>query len=326
MSFKKCLLLLLCLILISGCKTRKPEKESTNLSDPSKTVLSGSFVVSGAYALTPLARQWADDFMKIHPDVNIEVRETGTGQGISDLLEKKAMLAMISRPLAEPEKEAGIWTIPVAKDGVATIVNQDNPFINRIMKQGLSTDELQKLFTSDFPVRWGEVLDTAGTQKAVVYARVDESGAAEVFAGFFYKKASDLKGVKVNGDLEMIKSIQDNKLAIGFCNFSYAFDFSTGERKEKIQLVPFDLDFDNKVDRKEWPFKNLAMAHRSIWLGIYPECLCRELMIGSVGKPTNPAIIEFLKYVLSAGQEKVKEKGLCELNNVYIRYALESLQ
>jgi phosphate transport system substrate-binding protein len=233
---------------------------------------------------------------------------------------------MISRPLTEPEKEAGIWTIPVAKDGVAAIVNQDNPFIYRIMKQGLSTDELQKLFTTDSPISWGEVLDTAGKQKAVVYTRADESGAAEMFAGFFYKKSSDLKGLKVTGDEEMIKSIQDNKLGIGFCNFSYAFDLKTGERRDMIQLVPFDLDFDNKIDRKEWPFKNLEMAHRSIWLGVYPECLCRELLIGSVGKPEDPVIIEFLKYILSAGQENVKELGLCELNNVYIRYALESLQ
>jgi len=36
-------------------------------------------------------------------------------------------------------------------------------------------------------------------------------------------------------------------------------------------------------------------AYRGIWLGIYPEVLCRELTLASLGKPTDPAIVEFLK-------------------------------
>jgi len=100
----------------------------------------------------------------------------------------------------------------------------------------------------------------------------------------------------------------------------------SGERAENIQIVPFDLDFDNLIGRIEMPFQNLEVAHRSIWLGIYPENLCRELTLGSLGKPTDPAVIEFLHYVLTNGQEIVKEAGLCELSNFYIRFARESLE
>jgi len=235
-------------------------------------------------------------------------------------------MAMISRPLTDEEKEAGIWIIPVAKDGVAAIVNQTNPYLGKILNQGLSPDEFQKIFTSEKPVLWGELLDTAGNDRAIVYSRADESGAAEMLAGFIFKKQYDLKGIKVTGDDEMIRSIQKNPLAIGFCNFSFAFDIPTGERRENIQVVPFDLDFDNKIDRKEMPFKNLEVAHRSIWLGFYPESLCRDLSIGCLGKPSDPLVTEFLKFILSDGQVSVKESGLCELNNVYIRSALESLQ
>jgi phosphate transport system substrate-binding protein len=163
-------------------------------------------------------------------------------------------------------------------------------------------------------------------EKAVVFTREDESGAADLMSGFFFKKATDLRGIKVTGDEEMIKNVQQNPLAIGFCNFSFAFTVPSGERKENIQVVPFDLDYDNKINRKELPFENLEIAHRSIWLGIYPETLCRELTIGSIGKPSDPAIKEFLKYVLTEGQESVKELGICELNNIYIRIGLESLE
>lgn len=326
MYLRKYFILLSCFAIISVCNSCKSKKTTENQPETAITGISGSFRISGAFALYPLTQKWADEFMKIHPGVKIDVSTTGTGQGIADLKDKKIELAMISRPITPDEKVAGIWAIPVAKDGVAPIVNQKNPYLGRIIKQGLSPDEFLKVFTGDKPMTWAELLDTTGSEKAIAYSRADESGAADMFAAFFFKKATDLKGSKVTGDYEMIKSIQQNPLGIGFCNFSFAFDIKSGERKENIQVIPFDLDYDNKIDRKEIPFKNIEEAHRSVWLGLYPEILCRELLIGSMGKPSDPAIVEFLKFVLAEGQQDVKEMGLCTLNDVYVRYSQESLQ
>jgi len=326
MSINKSLILVLCLALFFDCKPRKSDKATGNKQEEPKKSISGNFSIRGAYAFYPLVSQWAAEFMALNPDVKIEIAETGTGQGISDLIDKKVKLVMISRPLNDEEKESGIWVVPVAKDGVAPIVNQKNPYLKNILKHGLSPDKMQKVFTGDKTMLWGELLDTTGKDKVIVYSLADESGAADVFAGFLFRKASDMKGIKVTGDNEMIKSIQGNPLAIGFCNFSFAFNMPSGERKDGIQIIPFDLDFDHQIDRNEIPFKNLETAHRSIWLGIYPENLCRELTIGSLGKPTDPAVIEFIKYILNDGQEKVKEMGLCQLNDVYIRYSLDALK
>ena len=325
MNSNKSILLLLCLVVFFGCKTGNSDKKLATPQTDAKIDISGSFSISGAYALYPLVSKWADDFMKIHPAVKIEVTKAGTGQGIEDLISAKTHLAMISRPLTDDEINAGLWSVPVAKDGVAPIVNQRNPYIESIMSQGLSPDEYLKVFTGDQQLTWGELLDIQGKEKVVVYARSDESGAADIFANFIFKESSSLKGIKVRGDDEMIKSIQDNILGIGFCNFSYAFDVATGERMKDIQIIPSDLDFDNKIERKEMPFNNIEEAHRALWLGVFPKSLCRELTISSLGKPSDQAIVEFLRYVLTDGQENVAKTGLCELNNVYIRYSLEKL-
>jgi phosphate transport system substrate-binding protein len=326
MNIKSSLILILCFTMLTGCKHGKSENRSDTLQEPARSIISGNISISGAYALFPLAKRWTDDFMKMHPGVKIEVVETGTGKGLEALIENKVQLAMISRPLLDEEKEAGVWVIPVAKDGVAPIVNTNNPYLEKLLIQGLSPDEFQKVFTDEKPIKWSELLDTAGPEKVMVFSRADESGAADIFAGFLFRKADDLKGIRVTGDYAMIKGIQENPLAIGFCNFSFAFNEQTGERVENIQVIPFDLDFDNKVDRKETPFKNLDEAHRSVWLGIYPEALCRELTFGSLGKPSDPVVIEFLKYVLSEGQEEVRNTGLCKLNDVYLKYSLDALK
>jgi phosphate transport system substrate-binding protein len=311
---------------VTGCNSHKTSQEPAKIQEEVKSALKGSFSISGAYALYPLIARLASEFMAIHPGVNIEVSKIGTGEGITSLLSRKCQLAMISRPLTDEETGAGIWVIPVAKDGVAPIVNQKNPNIEKILNMGLSPDEFMHVFVSGKQMTWGEVLGTDSRDKITVYTRADESGAAELWAGFIYKKSTDLRGIGVTGDDEMIKSIQENPLAIGFCNFSYAFDTSTGERTKDVQIIPCDLDFDNKIDRVEVPFINLEEAHRSMWLGFYPDQLCRELTLGSLGKPTDPVIIEFLTYVLGKGQSDVKKVGFCPLNNVYINYALDFLK
>ena len=323
---KKVLILLLAVIIITGCRSRKPEKAENIPASGTEKNISGKFTISGAYALSSMVRKMADDFMKIHEDVKIEILETGTGQGIVDLIDGKADIAMISRPLVDDEKEADIWVMPVAKDGVAIIINDKNPYLPRLMKQGLSPDEIQQLFTMSPPPAWGKLLDTAGNERPVVYIRADESGAADVLAAFCYRKAYDLKGIAVTGDSEMIKSVRNNIFSVGFCNLSYAFHPPTGERAENIQIIPFDLDYDNFIGKTERPFRDLETAHRSVWLGIYPENLCRDLTLGSSGKPTDPAILEFLSYVITDGQDHLKETGLCKLNSVSLRYARESLQ
>ncbi|MGD0755757.1 MAG: substrate-binding domain-containing protein [Bacteroidales bacterium] len=326
MSSNKTIVLFICLVMIFGCKPRNSVHNQVKLPEETKSKISGSFTISGAYALYPLVRKWSDDFMKINPAVKIVVTTGGTGQGIDDLLAKKNQLAMISRPLTNDEQTEGIWVLPVAKEGVAPIVNQKNPFIKRILERGITPEKLINLFTGEKSMTWGELLDTTVKEKIIVYTRADESGAADVWANFLWKEVSDLKGIKVVGDDEMIKSIQGNLLSIGYCNFSYAFEPVTGGRIKDIQVMPIDLNFDRIIDRKERPFTNINKAHRGLWLGYYPKNLTRELTFGSVGKPTDSAVLEFLYYTLTVGQADVANEGFCELNDVYVRNELDILK
>lgn len=186
MSINKPILLLLCLALLAGCKPRKSEKAPENIQETAKRSISGHIRIGGAYALSPLVQKWADEFRQLYPAVQIEISKTGTGQGISDLIGNNSDLAMISRPLTDEEKESGIWVIPVAKDGVAPIINGNNPYLKRILRQGFSPDELQKIFLSEQPPTWAEMLDTSGNEKIVVYSRADESGA---YGWEYFRKA-----------------------------------------------------------------------------------------------------------------------------------------
>jgi len=326
MKVNKFIILIGCFAILCACNPHNPRQKQSDASAPPKKNITGSFAIGGADALYPLVKKWSDEFIKIHPDVKIVITQSGTGEGIEELLSKKNQLAMISRPLTDKEQTEGIWILPVAKEGVAPIVNQRNPFIKRILERGITPEKLIRLFTGTKPLTWGDLLDSTFKEKVDVYTRVDESGAATVWAGFLWKENTDLKGIGVNGDEEMIKSIQGNPLGIGYCNFSYAFEPGTGDRIKDIQVIPIDLDFDKIIDKKEVPFSNINKAHRGLWLGYYPKNLTRELHFGSEGKPVDTAILEFLNYILTTGQTSVASSGFCELNDVYIKNALNSLK
>ncbi len=58
-------------LLLAGCGSRGEVKRDAG----GKQVLSGYITLSGAFALYPLAIQWADEFHRLHPDVDIDIRQ-----------------------------------------------------------------------------------------------------------------------------------------------------------------------------------------------------------------------------------------------------------
>jgi phosphate transport system substrate-binding protein len=193
-----------------------------------------------------------------------------------------------------------------------------------LLTRGIDPQKLQMVFTVE-DLTWGEVLDTVSKEKLRPYTRGDVSGAAEIWANFIWKTQADLKGKLVYGDEDMIKRIQQDKYAIGYCNLGYAYDRASGKRLENIQVVPLDLDFDAKVDRKEQPYETIDRIHRAIWLGLYPMSLCRYLSFVVKQDVKDTLIRDFLNWSLTQGDSCVKSTGYCDLNHVEKRLAMDAL-
>ncbi|MDE5787995.1 MAG: substrate-binding domain-containing protein, partial [Bacteroidaceae bacterium] len=91
--------------------------------------LSGEISLSGAFALYPLAVQWANDFQALHPGVKIDVAAGGAGKGITDALAQVVDFGMVSRELGEAEIKRGAVGFAVAKDAVVPTINAKNPVL-----------------------------------------------------------------------------------------------------------------------------------------------------------------------------------------------------
>jgi len=271
--------------------------------------LSGEISLSGAFALYPLAVQWANDFQALHPGVTIDVSAGGAGKGITDALAQVVDFGMVSRELGEAEIANGAVGFAVAKDAVVPTINANNPVLNDLLKHGVTRDMLISLFITGKTKTWGEVVGTSTKTPVSVYTRSDACGAAETWALYLGKKQEDLLGTAVFGDPGLAEAVQKDVNAIGLNNIGFAYDIKTGKPHPGLLIAPIDVNENGQIDPEEDFYATKQGVVEAIKDGRYPSPPARDLYFVSKGVPTNPVVIEFLKYILTEGQKANEAQG-----------------
>lgn len=303
-------IVIICILLGCASEIKKEKAVSEVLWN-----LSGSITISGAEALFPLMEVWADEFSKNHANLNIEVTNVGSEKGIAALLSGDADLAMVSRNLTPEEESKGLWYLTVSKEGVIPIFNEKNPHLQDILNKGVSRTDLIRLFTARNMLSWGDLLGINNSDPVIVFIRSDPSGTGEVWSDYLGIEQKKLVGIKTPGDLQIIESVFNEPLSISFCNAHSAYSLIGDTIQQGIKVLPIDFNNNGRIDSKEQFYNNLCEVQRAAYLGKYPSHLCRELYVVSIGRPSNPAIIQFLKWIYKDGQKIAAKEGYAVLRN-----------
>src|SRR5689334_18377575 len=167
---------------------------------PTEEPLSGTLAISGAFALYPMMTVWAEEFTKLHPDVQFDVQGGGAGKGMTDTIAGAVDIGMISRSIKEEETAQGIFWVSVTKDAVFPIINTENPVADQILAKGIPQETFNKIYITGEITTWGQVIgDPSITDEIHVFTRSDSSGAAEQWSKYSGDAAQeDLKGIGVN--------------------------------------------------------------------------------------------------------------------------------
>lgn len=330
-------------LLLASCGSKGEVKRDAD----GKEVLSGYITLSGAFALYPLAIQWADEFHRLHPDVDIDISAGGAGKGITDVLADQVDIAMVSRELKPAEEERGAFAYAVAKDAVVPTINATNPVYKELMQTGLTQEAAKGLWNGSIR-SWGEVLaiskklasassvskepasaasvsSSADGSKVNVYTRSDACGAAETWAKFLDSKQEDLKGTGVFGDPGIAETLQKDVNGIGFNNIGYAYNDKTHKPMKGIAILPIDVNKNGKIDADERFYDTMDQLMSAISEGKYPSPPARNLYLVTAGKSKNPVIREFLKYVITKGQKLTAPAGFVNINKEQQKKGLENL-
>ena len=276
--------------------------------------LKGQISLSGAFALYPLAVKWAEEFKKIHPKVKIDISGGGAGKGITDALAKVVDLGMVSREVKPEEVSKGAWYVAVAKDAVVPTINAKNPKIKELLAKGITQTAATKVFITGEFKTWGNVLGNSTNIPIHLYVRSDACGAGETWAKYLGdKKQENLLGTGVFGDPGVASAVQKDPLGFGYNNIAYAYDLKTKRPHPGILVLPIDVNKNGKIDASENFYATSTQLISAIALGKYPSPPARDLYLVSNGKPTNPVVIAFLKFILSEGQKYNVPNGYISL-------------
>lgn len=207
------------LALLAGCK---PKAGETTTGPKARTTIQ----VKGSDTMVNLAQVWAEEYQKLHPQVEIEVSGGGSGVGIAALTKGTIDLANASRDMKPEEKAAtknNTGKEPreyvVAYDALAVYVNKSNPLTE------ITNQQLAEIFAEGGKTtKWSEagVQMPAGQDQIVRVSRQSSSGTYEFFREHVLgKKDFKLGSRDMNGSKEVVELVGSSVSAIGYSGLGY---------------------------------------------------------------------------------------------------------
>lgn len=98
-----------------------------DVSDYKSNGASGKVVVAGSSSVSPVMEKLKEAYQAVNSDVEVEIQTSDSTTGMQNAIDGVCDIGMASRELKDSEKEAGLTPTVIAMDGIAVVVNNDNP-------------------------------------------------------------------------------------------------------------------------------------------------------------------------------------------------------
>lgn len=274
--------LLLTTALLAGCSGRAPRGGA---GQPS-TAASDTITVKGSDTMILLGQRLAEDFMKVHPDLTVQVTGGGSGTGMAALINGTTDIANASRAMKDAERVqvaerrgAEPVEIKVALDGIAVFVHRDNPI------QALSIEQLKRIYLGEVH-NWSEL--GGEDRRMVLYGRENSSGTY----AYFKERVLDEEDFAAEmqtlpGTAAVVNAVAQDPKAIGFGGIAYGGG---------IRHVPVRADAGSPA---------VLPTEEDVVSGRYP--ISRPLFMYTAGAPTGNVKV-FIDYALSDEGQAVAAK------------------
>jgi phosphate transport system substrate-binding protein len=182
----------------------------------------GDIVLDGSTTVGPIAKAFAEYYMKQNKGVNVTVSESGSGNGAKSLINSTCDIANMSRFMKDKEFKAavdgGVFPVAhaVALDGLPILVHPSNPVNN------LTVDQVRDIYMGKIK-NWKEL---GGPNMEIVFVSRDtNSGTYETFEKLVMRKE------KINEKAEYVGSngaarqrVQSTPAAIGYAGLGFVDD------------------------------------------------------------------------------------------------------
>ena len=247
--------------------------------------------IKGSDTMVHLVSSWAEAYMKVNQKSDVSVTGGGSGTGIAALLNGTTDICMASREIKQKElDQANEQNIKpeefiVARDGIAIVVNPENP-VGELM-----IEQIGKIYTGAY-TNWNQV--GGPDQLIIVLSRESSSGTFVFFQEHVMEKSDYTKEARLMPSTSaIIQSVTQDKWTIGYVGLGYAL-----ESKGKVKMLTIKETESSAA---------VTPSVETVQSGAYP--ISRPLHLYTNGSPSGE-IKNIIDFCLSIeGQKIVLEKG-----------------
>ena len=112
----------------------------------------GKIVIDGSSSVSPVMEKLVEAYLTVNTNAEIELQTSDSSTGMSKVAEGTIDIGMASRELKESELAGGLTGVTIAMDGIAVIVNHENPV------NDLSSEAVKDIFMGN-AYEWDEIIE-----------------------------------------------------------------------------------------------------------------------------------------------------------------------
>ena len=211
----------LALALLAGCgstttdttaATEAPaETTEAAATEAPAAELSGTVSTDGSTSMEKVIGALGESFMEVNSGVTFTYNPTGSGSGITAVSEGRCDIGLSSRALKDEEKASGLTETVLALDGIAIIVNPENPVAD------LDLETIAKIYTGEI-TNWSEV--GGNDAEIVLIGREAGSGTRDGFESITGTKDACAYRQELTSTGDVITTVSTNPDAIGYASLA----------------------------------------------------------------------------------------------------------
>jgi phosphate transport system substrate-binding protein len=251
----------------------------------SLAVAGGTITIKGSDTLVRLGQRWAEEYMKTHKEITVQVSGGGSGTGIAALINGSTDVCEASRDMQPKEykmaEAKGIkpYRVAIALDGIAVFLNKENPV------KELTLAQLKNIYTGKL-TNWKDV--GGKDAQIILYSRENNSGTYAFF------KEHVMKGMdyapqaqNLPGTASVVNAVSKDPNGIGYGGIAWESNVKAAAVKMTDSTAAVEPSLATVTD------------------GTYP--ISRELYWFFNGTPTGE-LKDLLNWALSPVGQKVAEQ------------------
>lgn len=171
----------------------------------------GTVSTDGSTSMEKVIGALGEAFEKDNSGVTFTYNPTGSGSGITAVAEGRCDIGLSSRNLKDEEKSQGLEETVLALDGIAVIVNPDNPVKN------LDLETIFKIYTGEI-TNWKDV--GGNDLEIVLIGREAGSGTRDGFESITETEDLCKYRQELTSTGDVITTVAGNPAAIGYASLA----------------------------------------------------------------------------------------------------------